>query len=164
MSTVLAYPHVWPLTVNPYRIIIFSISSNNSELFSGTIHAVLHLQNNNSHIEVLNGIYNEPNITLISLNCIPFAQSGDPKEHRLQFTYSATVESINLWWLVMSINLLIPPTWPPPFNPKLIYVTFQPSCIISNYSTRSQKCKKKTSNPILPYNNMFYNVPFYTDL
>ena len=27
----------------------------------------------------------------------------------------------------MSIKLLIPPSWPPPFVPKLIYVTFKPS-------------------------------------
>ena len=53
MSIALAYPHVWLLTVNPYRIITFSISLNNSGLFSAKIDVVLYLQNHNSYIVIL---------------------------------------------------------------------------------------------------------------
>ena len=96
MSIVLAYPNVWQLTVYPHRVIIFSISSNNSSLFSVKIDVVLHLQNHNACIQILNDIYQEPNITLISSNYMPLDQSGNLSQHRLQVLYSATVESTNL--------------------------------------------------------------------
>lgn len=93
MSFVIIYPRIWPLTIIPHKLLIFSVATENPEVFSVTLGAVFLLPNHRTCTQILENIHRRPGVTLIASECIPIAHSGNPPRHRLQLMFSATLDS-----------------------------------------------------------------------